>query len=236
VIFNPEAKFEIRRVGTNCALMILDDALLEPQQLLNYAVGEREAFKPVDFNAYPGLYLAAPPAIANALQSLFNEQVRRQFGARRCLRMHCRLSLTCTPPADLAPYQWLPHRDSHLLSPDQCIQASVLYLFRDERLGGTSFYEARRSTDETSTLFADATRLPPAAFSERYGLPHGYLHGSNAYFECIATIPARWNRLIFYDGSVLHSGDIAAPELLTSDPASGRLTLNGFFTSRRSIL
>jgi hypothetical protein len=44
---------------------------------------------------------------------------------------------------------------------------------------------------------------------------------------------AKWNRLIFYDGAMLHSGDIRRPEKLSADPRAGRLTLNGFFTSRR---
>jgi hypothetical protein len=235
VIFNPHAKFELQRVGADHSVMIFDDALLEPERLYEYAAGERGAFRNVDFNAYPGLYLAPPTNVVEDLQSLFNHRVRRQFAARRCLRMHCRLSLTTLAPTDLAPYQQLPHKDSHLLIPGQCIQASVLYLFRDARLGGTSFYEPRRAPAEISALFGDASKLPPAVFSERYGLPAGYLHGSNDYFECTGTVPARWNRMIFYDGGVLHSGDIAAPELLTTDPATGRLTLNGFFTSTRAL-
>lgn len=235
MIFNPNAKIDQQRVGTGHTLLILDDALLEPEQLFDYSVREAGAFKNVDFNAYPGLYLAAPGEVVEDLQSLFNHRVRRQFGARRCLRLHCRLSLTSLAPTALAPYQRLPHRDSHLLIPGQCIQASVLYLFRDERLGGTSFYEPRRSPAEITALFNDATQLPPAIFAERYGLPDGYLQGSNDYFECTATVLARWNRMIFYDGSVLHSGDITAPELLTTQPATGRLTLNGFFTSTRAL-
>lgn len=235
MIFNPNAKIQLQRVGAGHPLLILDDALLEPERLLDYSVREAEAFKNVDFNAYPGLYLAAPAPVVEELQDLFNLRVRRQFDARRCLRVHCRLSLTTLAPSALAPYQWLPHRDSHLLAPGQCIQASLLYLFHDERLGGTSLYEPRRSAAEIGALFNDASQLPPAAFTQRYGLPGGYLHGSNNYFECVATVPARWNRLIFYDGSVLHSGDITAPELLTSHPATGRLTLNGFFTSTRAL-
>jgi hypothetical protein len=235
VIFNPNAKLQLQRLGAGHALLILDDALLEPEQLLDYAVRETATFRNVDFNAYPGLYLPAPGPIVAALQELFNLRVRQQFGARRCLRMHCRLSLTTLAPSALAPYQRLPHKDSHLLASGQCIQASLLYLFRDERLGGTSFYEPRRPPAEIAALFNDASQLPADAFSERYGLAGGYLHGSNKFFDCVATIPSRWNRLIFYDGSMLHSGDIMAPELLTSQPATGRLTLNGFFTSTRAL-
>lgn len=235
MIFNRNATLELQPAGAGPALLVLDNALREPEQLFDYAVRHAEAFKNVDFNAYPGLYLPAPAAIVQELQDLFNLRVRRHFAARRCLRMHCRLSLTTLAPDALAPYQWLPHKDSHLLAPGQCIQASLLYLFRDQRLGGTSFYEPRRPAAEIGALFNDATQLPAAAFTQRYGLPGGYLHGSNEYFECVATIPARWNRLIFYDGSVLHSGDITAPELLSSQPATGRLTLNGFFTSTRAL-
>jgi hypothetical protein len=41
--------------------------------------------------------------------------------------------------------------------------------------------------------------------------------------------------LIFYDGGLLHSGDITAPGKLSKDPVAGRLTLNGFFTCRRNL-
>jgi hypothetical protein len=40
--------------------------------------------------------------------------------------------------------------------------------------------------------------------------------------------------MIFYDGSVLHSGHIEAPEKLTVDPLQGRLTLNGAECQRSS--
>jgi hypothetical protein len=36
------------------------------------------------------------------------------------------------------------------------------------------------------------------------------------------------------DGALLHTGDILAPERLSNDPATGRLTFNGFFTCRRN--
>jgi len=61
------------------------------------------------------------------------------------------------------------------------------------------------------------------------------MHEANEYFGRIGSISAKWNRLIFYDGRVLHSGDITAPDLLSKDPVAGRLTLNGFFTCRRNL-
>lgn len=42
-----------------------------------------------------------------------------------------------------------------------------------------------------------------------------------------------WNRMIFYDGRLFHSGGVGGARALTGDPATGRLTLNGFFTCSR---
>ncbi len=40
---------------------------------------------------------------------------------------------------------------------------------------------------------------------------------------------------LFRDPELGGSGDIAAPDRLSADPRSGRLTLNGFFTCRRNL-
>jgi Rps23 Pro-64 3,4-dihydroxylase Tpa1-like proline 4-hydroxylase len=61
-----------------------------------------------------------------------------------------------------------------------------------------------------------------------------YMTASNEWFEQVATVPAKFNRAIFYDGSVFHAAQIERPQLLTDDPATGRLTLNGFFRYRRN--
>jgi hypothetical protein len=110
---------------------------------------------------------------------------------------------------------------------------SVLYLFRDPALGGTSFYVPRQSPSATDRIQYDSQTLGAAQFSARYGLRPGYMDGSNAYFDCVARVPAAWNRMILYDAGFFHSGDIGRPDLLTTDPATARLTLNGFFSCRR---
>lgn len=112
-------------------------------------------------------------------------------------------------------------RRPHGYRTGQCIAASVLYLFGDAALGGTSFYVPRRPMDEIARLVHDSRTMGVEAFSARHGLRAGYMSGSNAYFELVLTVPARWNRLIFYDGGVFHCGQIAAPEKLSADPRSG---------------
>ena len=78
--------------------------------------------------------------------------------------------------------------------------------------------------------------LTTQEFARRYRIEPGYMRGPNDCFACIGAIPAKWNRLIFYDGSMLHSDHIEAPQKLTADPLQGRLTLNGFFTCRRNVV
>ena len=171
-----------------------------------------------------------------ALDDFFVRNVRRLFDARRTLQMHCRLSMVTTPPQPLRPNQWICHRDSDGLDAQQSVQASVLYLFKDETLGGTSFYEQIRSAEETAQLFRDAEKFSASDFAQKYSIEPGYINQSNRYFNQIGKIAPKWNRMIFYDGSILHSGDILAPEKLSADLRIGRLTLNGFFTSRRNMV
>jgi hypothetical protein len=235
-MFNPKPQLTIERFGKGRFCIVIDDALVDPEGLVRFAGDQSNAFQSVDFNAYPGVLLPAPAAISLALNEFFIQHVRRHFDARRSLRMHSRFALVTLPPRALKPFQQVCHRDSQGLDARESIQASVLYLFKDENFGGTSFYEPAVSTAEAEQLFHDASTLSPNEFAAKYAIPPGYIHESNPYFRQIGSVAAKWNRMILYDGSMLHSGDITAPEKLSADPLAGRLTLNGFFTCRRNAV
>jgi hypothetical protein len=213
---------------------VIDDAVLEPERLVAFAASNADAFHSVDYNAYPGVLLPTPGEISVALDDFFRQHIRRRFDARRIVHMHSRLALVTLAPQSLRPWQSLCHCDNVGIDPQYSMQASVLYLFRDAGMGGTSFYEPTRSAQETALLFHDANTLPVEVFEQKRALGRGYMLTSNPYFRQTASVPAKWNRLIFYDGGVLHSGDIVAPDRLSADPLAGRLTLNGFFTCRRN--
>jgi hypothetical protein len=233
-VFNPAPRIEQVRLSNSASYFVIDDALVHPERLVRFATTQSIHFRNVDFNAYPGVYLMTPN-IAVSLSQFFNQHIRRLFDARRLLHTHCRLSMVTLPCHALRPYQRICHRDVPVMEPKHSIQASILYLFKDNSFGGTSFYEPARSSEEMRELFVDASTLAAEAFNSKHQLQSGYLSGSNHYFTCVGTAPAKWNRLIFYDGYMLHSGDIPAPERLTAEPGEGRLTLNGFFTSRRNL-
>jgi hypothetical protein len=56
----------------------------------------------------------------------------------------------------------------------------------------------------------------------------GYIGGSDQYFEQIGAVEGIADRLIIYQGSLLHSGIIPPGMSFSSDPREGRLTANIF--------
>jgi hypothetical protein len=233
-MFNPRPQIQIIPIAAGQDCVVVDNALLEPDRWVEQAALQAVDFEPAPRNAYPGVELAMPVAISDALREFFAMHIRSHLKLRRIVRAYSRLSMVTLAPEQLEPRQWICHRDRPADGPHQSIAASVAYLFHDERLGGTSFYRPTGSTMETALLLHDASTLDGDAFGAKYGLQASYMAGSNRYFERIASVPARWNRMLFYDGHLFHSGDIPHPELLSDNPRSGRLTFNGFFTCKRS--
>jgi hypothetical protein len=234
-MFHPDPVIETISIGGRPLCHVIDNALLEPERWVELAAANRQAFRESSNNAFPGPELTLPEEVLGPLDTFFSRHLRQRFDVRRTLSRTARLSLALRRPADLHPQQWMCHVDRLAIEPGQLAVASVLYLFHDESLGGTGFYRPLRPIEEVMRMKQDANTLPAAEFSARHGLQRGYMTASNAWFEKIASVPARWNRLIFYSGMVFHSGDITAPERLSDDPRAGRLTVNGFFTCRRNL-
>ena len=232
-LFNDKPSVHLLALQGGRQCVVIDDALANPEGLRQWA--SHQTFGPPTGYPYPGLVCDVPADISERLSDFFAQHVRKRLGARRTLSLAARMSLITTPPEELAPIQWLCHRDRlvHDAS-DILFAACVLYLFSDESLGGTSFYVPRNSSASTEALVADTQALDAHALGARYGLRAGYMNGSNAYFERVAQVGPAWNRLIFYDGGLFHSADVGEPARMVANPLQGRLTLNGFITCRKS--
>ncbi len=231
LFFNPDPTISSLPLPGGFEVVVIDDVLLDPAGLVERA--QRCDFGRPRYFYYPGLIADPPSALSARFVDFFAQHARARLKARRTLSHEMRLSMVTTPPSQLGPPQWQCHRDEVSHDPAVMFAASVLYLFRDPALGGTSFYVPRQSPAATSRILQDSQSLTPEQFTARYGLTAGYMDGGNAYFDCVARVPAAWNRMILYDAGYFHSGDIGRPDLLTTDPATARLTLNGFFTCRR---
>lgn len=226
-MFNPRPTIRHIRITGSHTCTVIDDFLAEPHKLVEFAVAQQAQFAMDPDNYYPGPELGLGPDVARALDEFFALHVRRSLGARRTLHASARLAMATLRGPQLNGLQRLCHRDAVALPPGEGVAASVVYLFDDPRLGGTSFYVPKKPFDETAAFLqrvADGAPLPRP----------GYMSGSDEWFEQVSTVVAKFNRAIFYDGTLFHAAQIEDPALLTELPATGRLTMNGFFRVRRS--
>ena len=232
-MFNPRSTLQAVPLHDGHQCIVIDDVLHDPARWRAWAVEHRSQFAPSPF-AYPGIEATLPADTQAAIAEFFAQHIRQRLGGRRTVITTARLSLVTLAPHELQARQWFCHRDRLGVPPGHCLAASVFYLFDDPSLGGTSIYRPRRSMADTEALVHDCSTLPNDVFAVRHpDIPPGYMTEGNAWFERVANLPARFNRAIFYDGSLFHSGDIRAPERMSADPLRGRLTMNGFFTCTR---
>jgi hypothetical protein len=223
-------KPELRRVGKDQSPVVviddfsgrLDEILAIAQALAPYPALKR--------NYYPGLRRMIEPAdqAANA----YVEQTCRDsaqflagaFDIEDFTLIEASFSMVTTRPPDLTRPQRAPHFDS----PDQKYYALLHYL-RVPPGSGTAFYRQRstgieRVTERNIAQFILTAEREAALLAN----DSGYIHGSDPYFEQIGAVEAVPDRLIIYQGSLLHSGIIPAGMAFSSDPREGRLTANLF--------
>jgi len=122
----------------------------------------------------------------------------------------------------------LPQRAPHFDSTDPKYYALLHYL-RVPEGSGTAFYRQRSTSIERITE-ANVDCFVRTSEMEAAKLPadSGYINGSDAFFEQIGAIEAVPDRMIIYQGSLLHSGIIPPGMSFSADPKEGRLTANIF--------
>jgi hypothetical protein len=231
-LLNPAPRVSVVPLFDGHQCVIVDDFMLEPEALVGYAANNRVNFQDVAGNYYPGPELPIAGTFAARVQDSFLQHARTALKARRLLDVKCRLSLVTRRPQDLLPGQRLPHRDFTGLPPGQGAGAMVLYLFQDERLGGTSFFRPKVPMHEITAMENDLRRREQAGAPAPAYVPPTFAIASTEHFEKVLTVEPRYNRAIFYSGEIFHSGHIHMPELMTDDPRTGRLTVNAFFRLR----
>lgn len=211
-------------------IVFIDDFLQEPGQLCAAALQSQFSEYPgVDQKkGYPGLRAAVPAAYSENLTDFLeplikaNFQVPAQLAIRKSV---CAFSLTSVRPEDLGPLQRTPHFDA-----STPYHMAVLLYLCDESHGGTGFYRhnstgLQQITADTRDTYLDAyyqeinKRRPPARYFDR----------TDEQFTFLGMIPARFNRLVVYPGSLLHSACINPARSISSDARTGRLTANTFY-------
>ncbi len=231
-MFNPRPTIRVVPICNGENLVIVDDFLLDPHAMVEIAKLNRDKFSDGAHNYFPGPEMPLPVEVSKAFDQFITLHVRDKLGARRSKILASRMSLATLQPDQLQNLQRICHRDTSPTGELETTGAMVLYLFQDPRLGGTNFFTHKRPFDEFNTMMSEASAMDRDAFIERVGAGQGYGTTSDKFFEKAYTAEPKWNRAIFYVGTVLHSADIHAPELLTEDVSTGRLTINAFYKLR----
>ena len=234
-LLNPDPRVSIVPIFDGHQCVVVDDFMLEPEALVDFAAGNHAFFAKQPGNYYPGPELPLGGAMAARIHDSFLLHARAPLKVRRVASMVSRLSLVTQRPEHLLPGQRLPHRDTVGLPAGEEMAAMVLYLFKDERYGGTSFFRPRVPMEEITSLLHELRRQERTGEVPTADLPPTFAIGSTRWFEKVLTIPPRYNRAIFYNGGLFHSGDLHSPELMVNDPRTGRLTANAFFRVRMAI-
>jgi hypothetical protein len=205
-------------------VLVIDDALAEPAALVDAAAAATFAPAWGPEGGYPGVRAPAPLDYVGQVSRALLPVMVDGFGLPPCglRRAECSFSLVTLPPERLHATQRAPHVDT-----TDPWQFAILHYLCDARFGGTAFYRHRATgyaalTPERWDRYAAVRGGEPAA--------DGYVAGDDAAFAEIGRVDAAFNRLVIYRSRLLHSGVIAAPELLSEDPRRGRLTANIFLT------
>jgi hypothetical protein len=222
-------KPELRRFGTSQSpVVVIDDFSGSLDPILK--VADDLAPYPPPGNYYPGLrrIITASDCAANAYVERTCERAAQfiagAFDVDGFDLIEASFSMVTAKPSELRSAQRAPHFDST----DQKYYALLHYL-RVPPGSGTAFYRQRSSgiervSEANAHIFvgiaqADAGRLADES---------GYIAGSDEFFEQIGAVEAVPDRLIIYQGSLLHSGIIPKEMNFSGDPREGRLTANLF--------
>jgi hypothetical protein len=227
-VLEPEYRVERKLVGHEREPVVVIDGLLrDPAALVDFAADA--AFAPAHGPAggYPGLRASAPLAYVERVVRSLTPLIARAFdlGPVKPARAECFLSLVTLPPGALHPTQRRPHIDT--VDP---LQFALLHYLCGPPHGGTAFYQHEATGFECITAERQA-KFDAAVAAEADG-PLGYLTGDRTGYRQTSRIDAAFDRLIVYRSLLLHSGQITAPEALSANPRTGRLTANIFVTFR----
>ena len=233
---NRNATVELRQLGSGELLAIIDDFLADPDELRSYALSHENDFA-MPQKSYPGILMGIESQPMADIYRFIRSTLGPRFSfLRGGANFSSMLSLTTLQPDELSNLQRLCHTDPPAAKNRRNF-AFVLYLFSDEQLGGTGFYRWKEKSAiiEATALEKDNPEKALAFLKERfltYKNPPRYITESNEIAERLDVVPAKYNRLVFYSGDIPHSAQVSSPDLLTNDPASGRLTLNCFASVR----
>jgi len=217
----------------NQSIFVFDNVFDNPGLIRRHAIENRDKFKKPPLGSYPGHVMPFEDA-AFGISQLFSGYLCKQYELLADVKVNSGFSVVDMRPKDLQLRQRQPHTDPvpDFMDKFDTQYACVFYLFKEQKLGGTGFY-AYKNNDMVKDWLRDQEKFMMEN-PKCHGEFQGYIHKSNAFYEKLLTVGAEYNRMVVYPSNILHSGDIAHPELLTEDLESGRLTISSFILANKN--
>jgi hypothetical protein len=227
--FSPDLTASVIPVGASRQpVIVVDDALLDPQSLIEFAAHEANfAAAWTARGGYPGVRSEAPrDYVHQLLQHLGGVIQAAYFPSASVSPSHanCLLSIVTRRPEQLTSQQRVPHFDT----PDP-MRIALLHYLCDASFGGTAFYRHRKTGLEAvqPNQEAEFCRIRDEELKAAPP-PVGFISDDTADYQQTAAIEARFNRLIIYRSQHLHSGLIPTDMNFSENPRQGRLTATVF--------
>ncbi|TWX66841.1 hypothetical protein ESZ36_14900 [Colwellia demingiae] len=226
---NPQLTIkEISIPNTNLNAFIIDDFLVNADSVMHFAKNIAY-FNPMysDNSYYPGVRDNMPEPYVRLLQDFFQENIiPKLVGREQCNTIVHKslISLVTCSPSQLLTEQKMPHVDS---CKDNAF-AFVHYLSGEE-LGGTSIYryipkDIIEFHEKDEVILDDMLNEVTSKPVEH----HGYITNSTSLFEQVLKVEAKFNRLVIYQGNLLHGANLTSKESYSGDTTHGRFSITSF--------
>ena len=188
-------------------VLVLDDFLLQPEEVLHFAE-HRAYFNPVgsDGSYYPGERDLMPAPYGRELLKFLTPIIAKEYfsGAQlNTVSPLTKLSKITLMPDKLNALQRIPHVDSHSQN-----EFALVHYFCQPKHGGTSMYRHIPSGTVQVTKNSPEFMRAIAKEAEESDGHQGYLNGHTSLFEQVASVEAKFNRLILFKGNLLHCANI----------------------------
>jgi len=222
---NPAADIQIMRIGAERQpVLVIDNAVVEPQALIDYAAHRTHFGPPPAGSYYPGLNARLPSNYLPMLVAALRAPLTQIFGVSPAhpLPGFGFFGLATVRDEDLGPFQVVPHIDTFKWP----AFAGVHYLCGPE-FGGTGFFRQVSTGFETVSPSRNYKYNRVLKTEMATSADPGVL---GAFYERIEAVEAKFNRFILYSASQLHS-PLAVSDRLRVEPRTGRLTANIFLNT-----
>jgi hypothetical protein len=227
LMLNPQASVKLVMIGKEKQpLFVVDDLILQPERLVDFACDENTGFSEDETDFYPGVRKLLPQDYSGLISQFSHSLLLSYLDATQNMGISITLSalsITQQNPESLIPIQCIPHFDTCDIQ-----QWAVVHFLCTQKYGGTGFFRHRQSGFETITQDRKKryTRILTDEAHTKGLPPASYLQGDNELFEQTYSIESKFNRALFYPSNILHSGLVK--HWKSHNIRSSRLTANCF--------